>query len=60
VRWVVAQHADPRVADSVKAGAKHLGVSISVMYELVNRGEIAHVMIGSRRYISRDQISAFI
>ena len=30
------------------------------MYELINRGEIAHVMIGSRRYISRDQISAFI
>lgn len=45
---------------SVKAAAKHLGASISVMYELVNRGEIAHVMIGSRRYISRDQISAFI
>jgi excisionase family DNA binding protein len=45
---------------SVKAAAKHLGVSISVMYELLNRGEISHVMIGSRRYISRDQISAFI
>jgi hypothetical protein len=31
-----------------------------VLYELINRGEIAHVMIGSRRYVSRDQISAFI
>ena len=45
---------------SVKAASKHLGLSTAVVYELINRGEIAHVMIGSRRYISRDQISAFI
>jgi excisionase family DNA binding protein len=45
---------------SVKAAAKHLGISAGMLYELVNRGEIAHVMIGSRRYISRDQLSAFI
>lgn len=45
---------------SVKAASKHLGLSTAVLYELINRGEIAHVMIGSRRYISRDQISAFI
>jgi excisionase family DNA binding protein len=45
---------------SVKAASRHLGVSTSVLYELINRGEIAHVMIRSRRYISRDQINAFI
>ena len=41
---------------SVKAASSHLGLTTSVLYELINRGEIAHVMIGSRR----DQISAFI
>jgi excisionase family DNA binding protein len=45
---------------SVKAAAKHLGISTGLLYELINRGEIAHVMIGSRRYISRDQMGAFI
>ena len=45
---------------SVKAASRHLGLTTSVLYELINRGEIAHVMIGSRRSISRDQISAFI
>ncbi len=45
---------------SVKAAASHLGLTTSVLYELINRGEIAHVMIGSRRYVSRDQINAFI
>jgi excisionase family DNA binding protein len=45
---------------SVKAASKHLGLSAAVVYELINRGEIAHVTVGSRRYISRDQISAFI
>jgi excisionase family DNA binding protein len=45
---------------SVKAASRHLGLTRSVLYELINRGEIAHVMIGSRRYISRDQINAFV
>ncbi|HUY45494.1 MAG TPA: helix-turn-helix domain-containing protein [Streptosporangiaceae bacterium] len=45
---------------SVKAASKYLGLSTAVLYELINRGEIAHVMIGSRRYVSRDQISAFV
>ncbi len=45
---------------SVKAAAKHLGISYGMLYELINRGEIAHVVIGSRRYISREQLNAFI
>jgi excisionase family DNA binding protein len=51
---------DGSILLSVKAASSHLGLTTSVLYELINRGEIAHVMIGSRRYISRDQISAFI
>jgi excisionase family DNA binding protein len=31
-----------------------------MLYELINRGEIAYVTVRSRRYISRDQINAFI
>jgi excisionase family DNA binding protein len=45
---------------SIKGAAKHLGISYSTLYELVNRGEIAHVMVGSRRYVSREQINEFI
>jgi excisionase family DNA binding protein len=45
---------------SVKAASRHLSLSTSVLYELIKRGEIAHVTVRSRRYISRDQINAFI
>lgn len=45
---------------SIKAAAKHLGISYGTLYELINRGEIAHVMIGSRRYVSREQLNDFI
>jgi excisionase family DNA binding protein len=45
---------------SVKAASSHLGLSTSVLYELINRGEIAYVTVRSRRYISRDEINAFI
>lgn len=44
----------------VKAASNRLGLSIAKVYEPMNCGEIAHVTIGSRRYISRDQTSAFI
>ncbi len=45
---------------TVKAAAKYLGISYSTVYEMLNRGEIAHVVVGSRRYISRDQMTVFI
>lgn len=45
---------------SIKAAAKYLGLSYNTLYELVNRGEISHVKIGSRRYVSRDQLNTFI
>lgn len=45
---------------SVKAAAAQLGVPPGEMYQLVNSGEIAHVLIGTRRYVSRDQLTAFV
>lgn len=43
-----------------KAAGKYLGLSYSSLYQLVVAGEIEHVMVGSRRYITRDQIVDFI
>jgi excisionase family DNA binding protein len=45
---------------SIKQVASYLGVSRSMLYEAVRSGDIAHVSIGSRRYISRDQINEFV
>ncbi|MBB5493934.1 helix-turn-helix domain-containing protein [Nocardiopsis metallicus] len=45
---------------SLKEAGKALGLSYSTVYELVNRGEIEHVMVGSRKYISRDALTYFI
>jgi excisionase family DNA binding protein len=45
---------------SVKGAATHLGVPTGTVYQLINNGEIAHVLIGSRRYISRNQLTEFI
>jgi excisionase family DNA binding protein len=45
---------------SIKAVAKYLGLSYSTVYEMVNTGELGHVVVGSRRYVSRDQMTAFI
>lgn len=45
---------------SVKDAAAHLGIAYSRVYSLIGDGEIEHVAIGSRRYISRDGIKAFI
>jgi excisionase family DNA binding protein len=45
---------------SIKEAAGHLGISCSVLYELVNTAEIHHVAIGRRKFISRDALKAFI
>jgi len=44
----------------VKAAAAQLGIPTGTMYQLINNGEIAHVLIGSKRYVSRTQLTAFI
>ena len=45
---------------SLKDAGKALGLSYSTVYELVNRGEIEHVMVGSRKYASREALTHFI
>jgi excisionase family DNA binding protein len=45
---------------ALKDAATHLGISRSAMYELVNRGEVEHVRVGSRMYIARQALLDFI
>jgi excisionase family DNA binding protein len=45
---------------SVVGAAEHLGISRSLMYELLNRGDIDSVRLGRRRLVSRDAINRFI
>ncbi|QRX96398.1 helix-turn-helix domain-containing protein [Streptomyces noursei] len=45
---------------SVKEAAAHLGVSRSVMYELVRTGEIGHLPLGHRKMISRKAMETFV
>jgi excisionase family DNA binding protein len=44
----------------LKDAAKHLGVAYGAMYELVNAGEIEHLRLGRRMFISRDALKAFV
>jgi len=44
----------------LKDAGKALGVSYSTVYELVNKGDLEHVSIGSRRYIAREVLLQFI
>lgn len=43
----------------IKDTATHLGVPSGRLYELVNTGEIDHVRVRRRTYISRDAVSKF-
>lgn len=45
---------------SIKNAAEHLGISRSVLYELIGTGEIKHLRIGRRVLISRDALREFI
>ncbi len=45
---------------SVKGAAARLGVSPSVVYELIRTGELAHVAVGRRKLISRSAMAKFI
>lgn len=45
---------------SVKDAAIHLGIPRNQLYELLNAGEMEHVRIGRRMYISRDALAKFI
>ena len=45
---------------SIKESGKVLGISYATVYELVNRGDLEHVSIGSRKYVSREALLQFI
>jgi excisionase family DNA binding protein len=45
---------------SIKDAAKHLGVSYGQVYEFVNRGEIEHLRMGRRKFVTRDALRKFI
>ncbi len=45
---------------SLKQAAAHLGISYGTLWQLVRGGEIDHVEIGTRRFISRDALTTFI
>jgi excisionase family DNA binding protein len=55
----VDSEAGPMVS-SVKGAAELLGVSRTVLYELVRSGEIEHVRVGKRILISRTALEKFI
>jgi excisionase family DNA binding protein len=45
---------------SIKDAAKALGISYSTLYQMTTQGDIEWVMIGSRKYISRESLMDFI
>jgi excisionase family DNA binding protein len=45
---------------SIKDAAGHLGITTGRLYELVNAGEIDHVRVGRRTYVSRAALTKFI
>jgi len=45
---------------SIKDASKALGVSYSTLYQMTAQGDIEWVMIGSRKYISRESLMDFI
>jgi excisionase family DNA binding protein len=45
---------------STKDASKALGVSYSTLYQMTTRGDTEWVMIGSRKYISRESLKDFI
>ncbi|MFL4476177.1 helix-turn-helix domain-containing protein [Paeniglutamicibacter sp. MACA_103] len=44
----------------LKEAGKALGISYSAIYEMVNKGDLEHVMIGSRKYVAREALLQFI
>ncbi len=45
---------------SIKDAGKALGISYSTLYQMTAQGDIEWVMIGSRKYISRESLMDFI
>ena len=45
---------------SIKATARFLGLPESTVRELVNRGDMKHLRVGHRMYVTRDHINEFL
>ena len=45
---------------SVKESGRALGIPTGSIYEMINQGDIEHVAIASRKYISREALKDFI
>ena len=45
---------------SLKHAAEALGLSYSMVYKLVNQGELEHVQMSSRKYVSSETLKEFI
>jgi excisionase family DNA binding protein len=52
--------ADGPLLLSIQHAAKALGISYSTLYQMLNQGDIEHVVIGSRKYLSREKLHEFI
>jgi excisionase family DNA binding protein len=45
---------------SLKDAAKALGISYSTLYQMMNQGDIEWVAVGSRKFVSRENLMGFI
>ncbi|GAA1968498.1 helix-turn-helix domain-containing protein [Amycolatopsis minnesotensis] len=45
---------------SLKDAAKALGLSYSTLYQMINHGDLDHVLLGTRKYVSREHLVEFI
>lgn len=52
--------ADGPLLLGIKDAAKSLGISCATLYQMINQGDIEHVAIGARKYISREKLMEFI
>lgn len=52
--------ADGPLLLSLKDAGKALGLSYSTLYQMINHGDIDHVLLGTRKYISREHLVEFI
>lgn len=55
-----APAADARLLVTVKEAAERLSISRSLMYELLNRGEIASVKVGDLRRVVVASLHAYV
>lgn len=45
---------------NLRDAATELGVSYSALYQMTKRGDIEYTQVGSRKFVSRESLAAFI